>query len=86
MLVLNVKNYEMKYLMTSSTNKNLNKKITMPKKYKNNKEVKEKTIEDLENIAINELKSYGAPHPSDYIIIYWQRGNKVQNIKTTKVL
>ena len=80
-----ISNNEMVYLMTSSTNKNLNKIITTPKKCKNNKEEKEKTIENLINIAINELKSHGAPHPPDYIIIYRQGGNKVQNRKTASI-
>ena len=72
---------EISFVMTSSTNMNLNKMITTVRKTKNNKEDKEKTIADLMQIALTGLRQGGAPHPPNYIILYRQGGNYVQNRK-----
>ena len=74
-------NGEIHYAMTSSTNKNLNKMITIIRKCKNNREEKEKTIADLMQTALKGLRKEGAPHPPDFIILYRQGGNYVQNRK-----
>ena len=72
---------EINYVMTSSTTMNLNKMITTVRKCKNNKEEKEKIISELLQMALNGLKTGGAPHPPNYIILYRQGGNYVQNRK-----
>ena len=72
---------EIDFVMTSSTNMNLNKIITTVRKCKNNKEEKEKVIEELMKMALDGLRNGGAPHPPDYIILYRQGGNYVQNRK-----
>ena len=70
---------ETHYSLTSTTNPNLNKMITTFKKCKNVREEKEKAIEELMKSALLGLKK--APHPPDYIILYRQGGNYVQNKK-----
>ena len=72
---------ELTYTMTSTTNPNLNKTITTFKKSKNNKEEKDKTIQELFEKALDGMKLTGVPHPPDYIILYRQGGNYVQNRK-----
>ena len=72
---------ETHYSLTSTTNPNLNKMITTFKKCKNNREEKEKTIAALMESALDGLSQGGAPHPPDYIILYRQGGNYVQNKK-----
>ena len=72
---------EINFVLTSSTNMNLNKMITTVRKCKNNKEEKEKVISDLMQSALNGLRQGGAPHPPNYIILYRQGGNYVQNKK-----
>ena len=72
---------EIIYTMTSTTNPNLNKTITAFKKSKNTKEEKEKVITELFENALNGMKLTGVPHPPDYIILYRQGGNYVQNKK-----
>jgi aubergine-like protein len=72
---------ELTYTMTSTTNPNLNKTITAFKKSKNTKEEKEKVITELFENALNGMKLTGVPHPPDYIILYRQGGNYVQNKK-----
>jgi aubergine-like protein len=72
---------EIIYTMTSTTNPNLNKTITAFKKSKNTKEEKEKVITELFDNALNGMKLTGVPHPPDYIILYRQGGNYVQNKK-----
>ena len=72
---------EIDFVMTSSTNMNLNKIITTIRKCKNNREEKEKTISELMEMALKGLRQGGAPHPPNYIILYRQGGNYVQNRK-----
>ena len=74
-------NGEVNYSMTSTTNPNLYKMITTFRKCKNNKEDKEKTIAELMENALKGLRESRAPHPPDYIILYRQGGNYVQNRK-----
>ena len=72
-------NGEVNYFLTSTTNPNLDKMITTYKKCKNVKEEKEKAIYELMQSAIDGISK--APHPPDYIILYRQGGNYVQNKK-----
>ena len=72
---------ELIYTLTSTTNPNLNKTITTFKKCSNNKEEKEKALHDLIDKALNGMKLTGVPHPPDFIIMYRQGGNYVQNKK-----
>ena len=72
---------ELVFTMTSTTNPNLNKTITSFKKCTNNKEEKEKALKELFGRALNGMKLNGVPHPPDYIILYRQGGNYVQNKK-----
>jgi aubergine-like protein len=72
---------EVDFVLTSSTNMNLNKMITIVRKCKNNREEKEKTINELMEMALKGLRQGGAPHPPNYIILYRQGGNYVQNKK-----
>ena len=76
---------EIIYIMTSSTGQNLDRIITAPKKCKNVKEEKEKAIFELMSNALDGLREAKAPRPPDYIIVYRQGGNKVQNSKTANV-
>ena len=72
---------ELIYTLTSTTNPNLNKTITSFKKCPNNKDQKEKALKELIDRALNGMKLTGVPHPPDYIIMYRQGGNYVQNKK-----
>ena len=72
---------ELIYTLTSTTNPNLNKTITSFKKCPNNKDEKEKALKELIDRALNGMKLTGVPHPPDYIIMYRQGGNYVQNKK-----
>ena len=72
---------EIDFVLTSSTNMNLNKMVTTVRKCKNNREEKERAIDELMQMALTELRKGGAPHPPDYIILYRQGGNYVQNRK-----
>jgi len=74
-------NGEINYSMTSSTNPNLNRMITTIRKCKNIREEKEKVISELMQSALRGLREGNAPHPPDYIILYRQGGNYVQNRK-----
>lgn len=76
-------NGEIHYFLTSTTNPNLNKMLTTFKKCKNTKEEKEKAIEDLMKTALDGIKN--APHPPDYIILYRQGGNYIQNKKLAEI-
>jgi hypothetical protein len=76
-------NGETHYSLTSTTNPNLNKMITTFKKCKNIKEEKERAIEELMISALDGLKN--APHPPDYIILYRQGGNYIQNKKLAEI-
>ena len=69
------------YTLTSTTNPNLNKTITTFKKCKSNKEEKDKTLKELIDQALEGMKLNHVPHPPDYIIMYRQGGNYVQNKK-----
>ncbi len=68
-------------VMTSSISRNLNKIITSVLTVQNNQEEKEKAINRLIELSLKELNKTGCPHPPDYIILYRQGGNKVQNKK-----
>ena len=72
---------EMHYSMTSSTNPNLHRVITTMRQCKNIKEEKEKAIGELMQSALDGLRMGKCPHPPDYIILYRQGGNYVQNKK-----
>ena len=76
--------HEMHYSLTSTTNPNLHKVITSMRKCKNVKEEKEKVIGELMQSALDGLRSGKCPHPPDYIILYRQGGNYVQNKKTAE--
>lgn len=69
------------YIMTSSKNKNFNKIITSVYTAKNNKEEKEKALTYLMNSALNELKDGTSQYSPNYIILYRQGGNYIQNKK-----
>jgi aubergine-like protein len=74
---------EMHYSLTSTTSRNLHKVITSMRQCKNIKEEKEKAIGELLQSALDGLRNIGkCPHPPDYIILYRQGGNYVQNKKT----
>ena len=73
---------EMHYSLTSTTNSNLNKVITCMRQCGNTKEEKEKAIGELMQSALDGLVAGKCPHPPDYIILYRQGGNYVQNRKT----
>ena len=66
------------YVMTASTSLYLNKMVTTIKSAKNFTDEKEKAIENLIALSLKELAK-SAPHPPDYIILYRQGGNYVQN-------
>ena len=80
-LVLEVRqiNGEIHYSLVSTTNPNLNNTITIFKKCKNIGEEKEKCIEELMKSSLDGIKK--APHAPDYIILYRQGGNYIQNKK-----
>ena len=67
------------YVLTSSTSQNLNKIVTSIETSKNVQEDKERAIQHLLDLALTEIKKSGAPNPPDYIILYRQGGNTVQN-------
>ena len=69
------------YSMTSSVNPNLYRVITTMRQCKNVKEEKEKAIKELMQSALDGLRLGKCPHPPDYIILYRQGGNYVQNKK-----
>ena len=70
------------YVLTCAYNQKLNRTHTLPRNCKDNKEDKEKTLNELMNEALRGLRESGhAPHPPNYVIIYRQGGNHVQNLK-----
>lgn len=70
------------YVLTCAYNQKLNRTHTVPRNCKDNKEDKEKTLNELMNEALRGLRESGhAPHPPNYVIIYRQGGNHVQNLK-----
>ena len=66
---------EISFVMTSSTNMNINKMITTVRKCKNNKEDKEKIIGELMQNALNGLRQ-GRP-PTPQIILFLPSGRKL---------
>ena len=68
-------------VMTSSISQYLNKIITSVITIQNIQEEKENAIGKLIQLSFNELKKTRCPRPPDYIILYRQGGNKVQNKK-----
>ncbi len=66
---------EICFVMTSSTNMNINKMITTVRKCKNNKEDKEKIIGELMQNALNGLRQ-GRP-PTPQIILFLPSGRKL---------
>ena len=74
------------YILTFTYNERMSRTITIPKSCKNNSEEISKTLNDLLDQALEGLRKKGkAPHPPEYIIIYRQGGNHLQNIKTSEV-
>ena len=70
------------YVLTYTYNNKLSRTHTVPRTCKDNKESKEQTLNELINEALRGLRETGkAPHPPNYIIIYRQGGNHVQNLK-----
>ena len=70
------------YVLTFTYNKEFNKTQTIPRTCKDNQEEKEKTINEMldEAISILRLKKY-VLHPPNYVIVYRQGGNIMQNLK-----
>ena len=74
------------YILTFTYNERMSRTITIPKSCKNNSEEISKTLNELLDQALEGLRKKGkAPHPPEYIIIYRQGGNHLQNIKTSEV-
>ena len=69
------------FTMTSTISPNLNKTITSFKKCKNIKEEKDRALKELLDKALNAMNMNKVPHPPDFIILYRQGGNYVQNKK-----
>ena len=71
------------YVLTFSYNQRLSRTQSIPRTCKNNAEEITKTLNELLDEAIKGLQHLGgAPHPPEYIIIYRQGGNHLQNMKT----
>ena len=63
----------------------MNRTFTLPRTCKNNLEEKTKVLNEFIDEALDKLRNLGhAPHPPDYIIIYRQGGNHVQNLKISQ--
>ena len=70
------------YVFTYAFNSKLNRTHTIPRTCKDNKEEKEKILNEMMDQAILNLKEKGkAPHPPNFVIIYRQGGNHSQNLK-----
>ena len=70
------------YVLTYAYNQKLNRTHTVPRTCKNNKEDIQKTLIELMDEALKGLRETGkAPHPPNYVIIYRQGGNHIQNLK-----
>jgi aubergine-like protein len=70
------------YVMTYSYNPKMSRTQTIPITCKNNTQDITQTLSNLLDQALNSLhKLGGAPHPPDYIIIFRQGGNHVQNLR-----
>jgi aubergine-like protein len=73
------------YVLTYTYNSKLSRTHSIPRNCKDNKEDKEKTLNELMDEALKGLREIGkAPHPPNFIIIYRQGGNHVQNLKLSK--
>ena len=74
------------YVLTFAYNQRLSRTQTIPRTCKNNAEEISKTLNELLDEAIKGLHFLGhAPHPPEYIIIYRQGGNHLQNVKTSQL-
>ena len=73
------------YALVSTISPNLDKTITSIQSVPNNKEEKEKALEHLMKLSLEELKKSGANHPPDYVILYRQGGNYIQNRKIGEI-
>ena len=74
------------YVLTFAYNQRLSRTHTIPRTCKNNAEEISKTLNELLDEAIKGLQKLGhAPHPPEYIIIYRQGGNHLQNLKTSQL-
>ena len=70
------------YVLTYAFNSKLNRTHTIPRTCKDNKEEKEKILNEMMDEAISGLREKGnAPHPPNFVIIYRQGGNHAQNLK-----
>ena len=70
------------YVLTYAFNSKLNRTHTIPRTCKDNKEEKEKILNEMMDEAILGLREKGnAPHPPNFVIIYRQGGNHAQNLK-----
>ncbi len=73
------------YVLTYTYNSKLSRTHSIPRTCRDNKEDKEKTLSELMDEAIKGLKEIGkAPHPPNFIIIYRQGGNHIQNLKLSR--
>ena len=68
-------------VMTSSSSSNLEKIITSVFSVQNIQQEKEHAIQTMIDLSLKALQNSGCPHPPDYVILYRQGGNKVQNKK-----
>ena len=74
------------YVLTFAYNQRLSRTQTIPRTCKNNAEEISKNLNELLDEAIKGLHFLGhAPHPPEYIIIYRQGGNHLQNVKTSQI-
>ena len=84
-LILGLENKQEKgetlFTMTSTISSNLDKTITSFKKCKNIKGEKDNTLKELFGKALQAMQINKVPHPPDFIILYRQGGNYVQNKK-----
>ena len=70
------------YVLTFTYNNEFNKTQTLPRTCKDIQEEKEKTLNEMLDTAILVLRKKGyAPHPPNYVIVYRQGGNAMQNLK-----
>ena len=70
------------YVLTCSYNQKLNRTHTVPRNCKDNREDKIRILNELMDEALRGLRENGnAPHPPNYVIIYRQGGNHIQNLK-----
>ena len=73
------------YVMTFAYNARMSRTHTIPRTCKDNQQEISQTLNNLLDEALNGLHLLGkAPHPPDYVIIYRQGGNHIQNLKTSQ--